>query len=118
MFPSNPYEQPKDATLELLHDKMNVVAFAAIFAFASSSLNGGWPGHHATASFSLAYLVVDLGLAIFVPAMSRRAAGRLTRSKLLARRPHSGGHWPGKKLNNVGEDLGKTLGRPRKTSYL
>ena len=70
MFPSNPYEQPKDATLELLHDKMNVVAFAAIFAFASSSLNGGWPGHLATASFSLAYLVVDLGLAIFVPAMS------------------------------------------------
>lgn len=69
MFPSNPYDQPKDATLELLHDKMNVVAFAAIFAFASSSLNGGWPGHHATASFSLAYLVVDLGLAIFVPAM-------------------------------------------------
>ena len=36
---------------------------------------------------------------------------RLTRSKLLAKRPHSGGHWPGKKLNNVGEDL-------RKTSYL
>ena len=35
----------------------------------------------------------------------RRAAGRLTRSKLLAKRPHSGGHWPGKKLNNVEEDL-------------
>ena len=46
---------------------------------------------------------------------------RLTRSKLSAKRPHSGGHWPGKKLNNVGEDLGKTSGRPpedlRKTSY-
>ena len=24
-----------------------------------------------------------------------------------AKRPHSGGHWPGKKLNNVGEDIGK-----------
>ena len=40
---------------------------------------------------------------------------RLTRSKLLAKRPHSGGHRPGKKLHNVGEisgrppeDLGKT----------
>ena len=30
---------------------------------------------------------------------------RLTRSKLLAKRPHSGGHWPRKKLNNVGEDI-------------
>ena len=28
---------------------------------------------------------------------SRRAAGRLARSKLLARSPHSGWHWPGKK---------------------
>ena len=44
---------------------------------------------------------------------SRRAACRQTRSKLLARRPYSGGHWPGKKLNNVEEDLGKTSGRPR-----
>ena len=33
---------------------------------------------------------------------------RLTRSKLLAKRPHSGGHWPGKKLNNVEEDSRKT----------
>ena len=38
----------------------------------------------------------------------RRAAGlRLTRSKLLAKGPHSGGHWLGKKLDN-----GKTSGRP------
>ena len=37
---------------------------------------------------------------------------RLTRSKLLAKRPHSGGHWPEKQLNNVGEDLWKTSGRP------
>ena len=40
--------------------------------------------------------------------MSRRAAGRLTRSKSLVKRSHSGGQWPGKKLNNFGEDLGKT----------
>ena len=50
---------------------------------------------------------------VMVVVKSRRAAGRLTRSKLLAKRPlakrpHSGGHWPGKKLNNVEEDLGKT----------
>ena len=45
-------------------------------------------------------------------AKSRRAAGRLTRSKLLAKRLHNGGHWPGKKLINVGEGLGKTSGRP------
>ena len=38
---------------------------------------------------------------------------RLTRSKLLAKRPHSEGHWLGTKLNNVEEDLGKTSGRPR-----
>ena len=38
-----------------------------------------------------------------------------SRSKLLAKRPHGGGHGPGKKLNNVGEisgsigeDFGKT----------
>ena len=42
-------------------------------------------------------------------AKSRRAAGRLTRSKLLAKRPHSGGHWPGKK-NWI--TSGKTSGRP------
>ena len=43
--------------------------------------------------------------------LSRRAAAGI-RSKLLAKRPHSGGHSPGKKLNNVGEDLRKTSGRP------
>ena len=43
-----------------------------------------------------------------VTRMSRRAAGRLTRSTLLTRRPHRRGHWPGKKLNNVEEDLEKT----------
>ena len=62
----------------------------------------------------------------FLEAMSRRAAGRLTRSKLLAKGPHSGGHWPGKKLNNMGEDLrsgraredlGKTSGRPPTFSH-
>ena len=87
MFPSNPYDQPKDATLELLHDKMNVVAFAAIFAFASSSLNGGWPGHHATASFSLAYLVVDLGLAIFVPAATQDAKASPFHHGVIVRMP-------------------------------
>ena len=46
-------------------------------------------------------------------ALVAESGRRLTRSKLLARRPHSGGHWPGKKLNNVEEDLRKTLGRPR-----
>ena len=46
-------------------------------------------------------------------AKSRRAAGRLTRSKLLAKRPQSGGPAPWKKLDNVREDLGKTSGRPR-----
>ena len=53
---------------------------------------------------------------------SRRAAGRLTRSKLLAKGPHSGGHWPGQKLNNVEEDFRKTSGKPPenlgKTSFL
>ena len=33
---------------------------------------------------------------------------RLTRSKLLAKRPHSGGHRPGKKLNNVRKNPGRT----------
>ena len=45
--------------------------------------------------------------------LGHNGAGKTTtinvaRSKLSARRPHSGGHWPGKKLNNVREDLGKT----------
>ena len=44
---------------------------------------------------------------------------RLTRSELLAKRPHSGGHGPGEKLNNVGEIWGRHgedlryLARPR-----
>ena len=46
-----------------------------------------------------------------IPVASGRL--RLTRSKLLAKRPHSGGHWLGKKLNNAEEDLRKTSGRPR-----
>ena len=33
---------------------------------------------------------------------------RLTRSKFLAKRPHSGGHRPGKKLNNVRKNPGRT----------
>ena len=41
-------------------------------------------------------------------------------SAVRAKRPHSRGHWPGKKLKNVEEDLRKTSGRPpedlRKTS--
>ena len=50
-----------------------------------------------------------LGCAVVLAARkSRRAAGRLTRSKLLLKRSHSGGHWPVKKLDNVVEDLGKT----------
>jgi len=32
----------------------------------------------------------------------------LTRSKLLAKRPHSGGHRPGRKLKNVGKNPGRT----------
>ena len=34
----------------------------------------------------------------------------LARSKLLAKRPHSGGHWAGEKKT---ETSGKTSGRPR-----
>ena len=67
----------------------------------------GWTGVAGWAQDASAYM------AAYRRAKSRRAAGRLTRSKLLAKRPHSGGHWPGTKLDNVGEDLGKTSGRPR-----
>ena len=58
-----------DAKLELLHDRVNVVVFGAIFGCAFASLQGAWPGHLATTYFSLAYLVVDLALALTVPAM-------------------------------------------------
>ena len=37
-------------------------------------------------------LATALAAALLVRVWSRRAAGRLTRSKLLAKRPHSGGH--------------------------
>ena len=40
-------------------------------------------------------------------ANSRRAAEGI-RSKLLAKRPHSGGHRPGRKLKNVGKNPGRT----------
>ena len=39
-----------DARLELLHDRVNVVVFGAIFGCAFASLQGAWPGHLATTS--------------------------------------------------------------------
>ena len=62
-------EGSADAKLELVHDQVNIVVFGVIFACAWSSMNDGWPGHLATTYFSLGYLVVDLGLAVGVPAM-------------------------------------------------
>ena len=35
-----------------------------------------------------------------------------SRAEPLAKRPHGGGHGPGKKLDIVGENFGKTSGRP------